>query len=188
MTALAFIDNYKAARARIEAQGRAFHERLNPLAQKPEQAAVVVPIRKNDRRLYNKPAGPVKEHHLYEFPIGPLISEPGLVVYLFGKKARVQSMMMRKALNDLLEDVAEFHGIKENWILSRRNEAEVMAARHAFMWIAYREVDVSLTDIGRLCRRDHTTVLHAVRKIDALLASGKITRAELGAPAEAGTE
>lgn len=43
-------------------------------------------------------------------------------------------------------------------------------ARHIVMWLAKRHTMTSLPQIGRwIGRRDHTTVLHGIRKIDALI-------------------
>ena len=52
-------------------------------------------------------------------------------------------------------------------ILSARRDARLVRVRHVIMWLAKRFTLHSLPDIGRaLGNRDHTTVLHGVRKID----------------------
>jgi chromosomal replication initiator protein len=55
--------------------------------------------------------------------------------------------------------------------LSERRARAVARPRQAAMWIAKQITTRSLPDIGRrFGGRDHTTVLHAVRRIEALKA------------------
>lgn len=65
----------------------------------------------------------------------------------------------------VIEEVAERHGVPLRHVLSKRRDRHIVAARHA----AIREVRErfdgdSLPNIAKLFGRDHTTVLHALRK------------------------
>lgn len=52
-------------------------------------------------------------------------------------------------------------------VISVRRERRLVKPRHACMRAAYENRgDLSLSRIGRIFRRDHTTVLEAVRKPD----------------------
>jgi chromosomal replication initiation ATPase DnaA len=62
---------------------------------------------------------------------------------------------------------AEFEVLREA-IISERRDAEPALARHVVMALAQRQLAYSLPRIGRLIGRDHTTVLHGIRRIDAL--------------------
>lgn len=63
-------------------------------------------------------------------------------------------------------------GISRNDMLSPRRTAYVAFARQFAMWRCKRETRFSLPEIGRrFDGRDHTTVLHASRKFDALYAA-----------------
>jgi hypothetical protein len=74
--------------------------------------------------------------------------------------------------HDLLQMVVEAAGISRSQIVSERRSREYVQPRQTFCWIAKRFSVASLPQIGRLLGgRDHTTVLHAVRRVDALVAA-----------------
>lgn len=62
---------------------------------------------------------------------------------------------------------AEFDVTVEE-MLGESTRATVALPRHVAMALAPRLLGYSLTRIGRLMSRDHTTVLHAVRRIAAM--------------------
>jgi hypothetical protein len=65
--------------------------------------------------------------------------------------------------------VAEHYGVDVSDILSHRRTLQTVTPRHVAMFLTKKLTHRSLPEIGRLFgRRDHTTVLHAVRKIEAL--------------------
>lgn len=60
----------------------------------------------------------------------------------------------------------QFH-VDANDILSDRRQKQKVVARHAAFWIAKCVTTWSLPEVGRrLGNRDHTTVLHALRKVE----------------------
>jgi chromosomal replication initiator protein len=59
--------------------------------------------------------------------------------------------------------------MKQADLLSERRNRAIARPRQAAMWLAKQLTTRSLPDIGRrFGGRDHTTVLHAVRRIEAL--------------------
>jgi len=58
---------------------------------------------------------------------------------------------------------AEAFGVDPETIIDRRNDARTVAARHTAMRLAFDQTDKSYPYIGRIFRRHHTTVIHAVR-------------------------
>ena len=70
------------------------------------------------------------------------------------------------AAQNVLISVAFAYGTSVEKIRSDSRRANVTAARQAAAWLL-RQRGMSLTDIGRALNRDHTTVLYAVRKLDA---------------------
>ena len=62
-------------------------------------------------------------------------------------------------------------GLKQADLISERRTRSVARPRQAAMWLAKQLTTRSLPDIGRrFGGRDHTTVLHAVRRIEELRA------------------
>lgn len=76
----------------------------------------------------------------------------------------------RKVTVDMIQKaVSEHYGLKQADLISERRARAVARPRQVAMWLAKQITTRSLPDIGRrFGGRDHTTVLHAVRRIEAL--------------------
>jgi chromosomal replication initiator protein len=80
------------------------------------------------------------------------------------------SVSERKVTVDQIQKtVAEHYNLKQADLISERRARAVARPRQVAMWLAKQVTVRSLPDIGRrFGGRDHTTVLHAVRRIDQL--------------------
>jgi chromosomal replication initiator protein len=78
----------------------------------------------------------------------------------------------RKVTVDLIQKtVAEHYSLTQADLISERRARAVARPRQVAMWLAKQITTRSLPDIGRrFGGRDHTTVLHAVRRIESLKA------------------
>lgn len=80
----------------------------------------------------------------------------------------------------VIETVAAEHSLSPVVVLSSVRTREAVAARQKGLYLAYRVSGKSLPEIGRrFGGRDHTTVLHAVRKLDAMAEADPSFRAYL---------
>lgn len=72
-------------------------------------------------------------------------------------------------VDQIQKTVSEHYGLKQADLISERRARAVARPRQVAMWLAKQITTRSLPDIGRrFGGRDHTTVLHAVRRIEAL--------------------
>jgi chromosomal replication initiator protein len=86
----------------------------------------------------------------------------------------------RVKIDDIQKLVANHYNVSRADILSSRRTAVVVKPRQVAMFLAKTLTMRSLPEIGRrFGGRDHTTVLHAVRKIEALCANDGTLRDEL---------
>lgn len=86
----------------------------------------------------------------------------------------------RITIDDIQKATAEHFGLKQADLLSERRNRSVARPRQAAMWLAKQLTTRSLPDIGRrFGGRDHTTVLHAVRRIEALRADDQVLARDL---------
>jgi chromosomal replication initiator protein len=86
----------------------------------------------------------------------------------------------RVKIEDIQKLVANHYSVSRADILSSRRTAVVVKPRQVAMFLAKTLTMRSLPEIGRrFGGRDHTTVLHAVRKIEALSANDGALRDEL---------
>jgi chromosomal replication initiator protein len=75
----------------------------------------------------------------------------------------------RITVDDIQKATAEHYALKQADLISERRNRAIARPRQAAMWLAKQLTTRSLPDIGRrFGGRDHTTVLHAVRRIEAL--------------------
>ena len=86
----------------------------------------------------------------------------------------------RVKIEDIQRVVARQYNVSRADLLSSRRTANVVRPRQVAMYLAKTLTLRSLPEIGRrFGGRDHTTVLHAVRKIEALSATDNALREEL---------
>ncbi len=72
-------------------------------------------------------------------------------------------------MDDIQKATAEHFALKQADLISERRNRAIARPRQCAMWLAKQLTTRSLPDIGRrFGGRDHTTVLHAVRRIEAL--------------------
>ncbi len=75
----------------------------------------------------------------------------------------------RVKIDDILRIVAKHYGVQRGDLLSSRRNQSIVRPRQIGMYLAKTLTSRSLPEIGRrFGGRDHTTVLHAIRKIESL--------------------
>mgnify|MGYP003131377598 FL=1 len=88
----------------------------------------------------------------------------------------------RITVDDIQKVVAARYGVKVADIQSKRRTKTVVRPRHVAMYLAKTLTTRSLPDIGRrFGGRDHSTVIHAVNKVIALIDAGDPLKEEIDA-------
>lgn len=83
-----------------------------------------------------------------------------------------QIVVGRVFARDIVKCVRQAYGLDLADMISLRKHKNVVRARQVAYWLCKRHTALSMPQIGRhLGGRDHTTVLHGCRVIDALIAS-----------------
>lgn len=86
----------------------------------------------------------------------------------------------RVTVDQIQKAVAEHYQLKQADLISERRARVVARPRQVAMWLAKQITTRSLPDIGRrFGGRDHTTVLHAVRRIEGLKAEDPMIARDL---------
>ena len=71
--------------------------------------------------------------------------------------------------SDVINVVANHFGTTRKILVSPSRKSPLIAQRHLAMWLSYRLCPrTSLSMVARAFCRDHTTVLHAIKKMDRL--------------------
>ena len=90
-------------------------------------------------------------------------------------------------ISAILGACAVFYGVPISCLFAERRTKGIVKPRQIAMYLAKELTPRSLPDIGRrIGGRDHTTVLHGVRKIDALDPEGIPTSPPRWRPSEPG--
>lgn len=72
----------------------------------------------------------------------------------------------RNEIKLLEEAISQASGISIEDMLGRSRKPEIVDARHAVWFVAFRELGYSSPELGIRYGRDHTSILHGVRKIE----------------------
>ena len=75
----------------------------------------------------------------------------------------------------IISQVCKFYNIDDSVIRSTKKSKGVADARQMAMYLIRQLTNLSFPDIGKEFARDHTTVMHAVKKVESSLKSGDTT-------------
>ena len=69
---------------------------------------------------------------------------------------------------DLIKATSALYDIPVSTLVSHHRDREITKLRWRVYWIGRTELGLSYTQVATLFRRDHTTILHGVRKYEQL--------------------
>jgi chromosomal replication initiator protein len=84
-------------------------------------------------------------------------------------KDMLRSIDRKTTIDEIQKKVAEYFSISVKEMQSSRRARNVARPRQIAMYLAKQLTSRSLPEIGRKFDRDHTTVMHAVRKVEELM-------------------
>ncbi|MBP7700889.1 chromosomal replication initiator protein DnaA [Candidatus Woesebacteria bacterium] len=92
----------------------------------------------------------------------------------------------RQAINtspsEIIKTVANHYRMKQTALKGKRRVKSLVTARHIAMYLLKSELDLPLAEIGRwFSGRDHTSVLHAVRKVEKDLKNDNLIMRDVSA-------
>ncbi|MGD9129424.1 MAG: chromosomal replication initiator protein DnaA [Candidatus Woesebacteria bacterium] len=98
----------------------------------------------------------------------PLSSE--LIDSILAKEESKNKPRIRIRPDTVIKEVAKFYNFKQISIKGKRRNKDLVKARHVAMFLLKTELHISFVEIGKwFSNRDHTSVMHAFRKITALI-------------------
>lgn len=106
---------------------------------------------------------------------------------LEGRLARFEGVAeqpMPPSIRRIIDQVAAHYAVSKVHLLGEARAAHIALARHMAMHLCRELHGHSLPRIGRVFHRDHTSVLHATRRITALLKTDPALRTTWDALAE----
>ncbi|MBQ3110750.1 MAG: chromosomal replication initiator protein DnaA [Clostridia bacterium] len=74
----------------------------------------------------------------------------------------------------IIEYCAKFYNVAPEKIYSNSQKHDITKIRQISFYLCKEVLDLSLQKIGQVCNRDHTTVLHGIKKIEKLMKEDKV--------------
>ncbi len=100
------------------------------------------------------------------------------ILRLLGKKAHIPQVPKP---DQIIETICDFYGIKPTQLKGKKRDASLVRPRHVCMYLLKEEGNMTFMEIGNVIGgRDHTTVMHAVTKIEKLLEESQNAQKEIG--------
>ena len=94
-------------------------------------------------------------------------AEPATIIHYHNSNNR------KYKIAEMVRIVANYFSVSEMELLGARRTKNITEARHVLYWLCRELTPYSLPEIGRrLDGRDHTTILHGIRKIDDMIRNG----------------
>lgn len=124
-----------------------------------------------------------KGRHRYSAPIGPrrpAAIDKALEAFDRTWAGRI-TLNRRPTLGVIAAVVASSYGVALDDLYGQSRMRHLIRARQAFYFIARTLTPRSLPQIGEHCGRDHTTVLHGVRAVEARMAADPDERTRMQA-------
>ncbi len=89
---------------------------------------------------------------------------------------------IRVSPDDVIKTVANHFRVKQIAIKGKRRTKDLVTARHVAMYFLREELKMPLEEIGRwFSNRDHTSVIHAIQKIEVLTMDDELIKQDISA-------
>ncbi|NCN45594.1 MAG: chromosomal replication initiator protein DnaA [Candidatus Pacebacteria bacterium CG10_big_fil_rev_8_21_14_0_10_36_11] len=105
-----------------------------------------------------------------------------LIQSLLKTEAPTISPNLRVKPQDIIKTVADHYRIKQSALKGKRRIKDIVGARHTAMYLLRKELNMPLEEIGKwFSGRDHTSVLHAINKIESEIKEESLTQQDISA-------
>jgi len=107
---------------------------------------------------------------------------PELIEDILRVEIETKRPKIKVSPGDVIKTVANHYKIKQSALKGHSRLKHLVSARHVCMYLLKKELSLPLAEIGRwFAGRDHTSVLHAVRRVDKLLSSDEDMQQDVSA-------
>jgi len=90
--------------------------------------------------------------------------------------------IIRVKPQEVIKTVANHYRIKQSAVKGKRRTKDIVNARHVAMYLLRKELNMPLEEIGKwFSGRDHTSVLHAINKIEKEKAKEGLIKQDISA-------
>jgi len=90
-------------------------------------------------------------------------------------KGAIPSTRSIVTVKGIIDGTSKFFNVPVMELISNRRNANLVFPRHIAMYLAKKLTPYSLPTIGRRFGKDHTTIIHALRKVEIMMTTGNYT-------------
>lgn len=76
----------------------------------------------------------------------------------------------------IMQTVLDYSGVTLKEIMAKNRHRNIVVARHLIMFLMRRYTNVTLKEIGKRFKKDHTSVVHACANVKNLMDSDEVFR------------
>lgn len=80
---------------------------------------------------------------------------------------------------NIMEAICQHFNVTQKAVTGRGNVSKLVYCRHLYCYLCRRLLKVTLEEAGRVIRRDYTTVINSVRRMNNFLDTEESTRDEV---------
>ncbi len=107
---------------------------------------------------------------------------PQLIEELLRFQVIKKRPVIRVSPDDIIKTVANHFRVKQTAIKGKKRTKDLVTARHVAMYFLREELKMPLEEIGKwFSNRDHTSIIHAIQKVDGLLTEDDLIRQDVSA-------
>ena len=107
---------------------------------------------------------------------------PELIEEILQVEVEAKRPKIKVAPADVIKTVANHYHIKQTSLKGHSRVKNLVTARHICMFLMKKELSLPLIEIGRwFSGRDHTSVLHAIRKVEKDMALNDLVQQDISA-------
>ena len=88
-------------------------------------------------------------------------------------------MSKNLTVEDIQKEVERYYGIKHSDMIGSSRSREIVYPRHIAIYLSKQLLDLTFADIGKKFKRDHTTIMHSVSKVEELLLKNRDVQEEI---------
>lgn len=155
------------------------HERHKQFHQRIARRAAALQARSSDGTSIERPVAIIQVKLEPPPPVLPPIPNA-----LIAEASEIVSPSWKVSVKKIQLSVCKDYGITVDDMISERRSVRVSFPRQVAVYLCTKLTGQSLSQISRQFGRDHTTAIHASRKIERLLANDPELRARVDAIAE----
>lgn len=88
-------------------------------------------------------------------------------------------MSKNLTVEDIQKEVENYYRIKHSDLIGTSRSREIVFPRHIAIYLCKQLLDLTFADIGKKFKRDHTTIMHSVSKVENMLLTNRDVQEEI---------